>query len=137
MASEVYVILSAACLTNNDIRVHPSTDRLTFSTAFPVQAQHYQNFKNSMIEAYRLALDLRVSLARCSDLTYEFHFPTMRDTFDALCMEVRKPGADNDAIGGEGQAIAICLLPSIWSRASGESDHGKPSMLVTKAIVLL
>lgn len=137
MSNDIYVLLSAACSTTKCIYTSPNTGDSTFSNSFPIQAQYYQTFKNNTTEAYRLALGLRIALAKCSDLAYEFHFPKMNDNFDASCMEVKNLGSDECTVGDEDRSIAVCLLPSIWSRARRDSEYGKSSTLVTKAIVLL
>lgn len=138
LARDAYVLLSTAYLSSDSI--HDSqTHRATSTTAFEVQTQHYQAFKASMTEAYRLALELRISFAKCSDLVYEFQFPKTRDKFDASCMEVRKSATDDgdNVVGDHDQLVAIGLLPSIWSRKRNENDPKKVNSLVTKAIVLL
>lgn len=137
LAGDAYAFLSAGYSMSGDIHASLHAGDSIFSNSFSIQAQHYQTFKNNMIEAYRLALGLRVSLAKCNDLTYDFHFPVMNDKFDASCMEVKNWAGDEGTINGVDRSIAVCLLPSIWSRARRDSEYGRPSTLVTKAIVLM
>lgn len=138
-ATDAYALLSTAyspSVRMQDTHIHGTSS----ATAFEAQTQHYQAFKVNMTKAYRTALDLSISFAKCCDLVYDFEFPKIRDEFDPSCMEARAVVGDLDLNGNgsvEDRSIAIGLLPSIWSRKRNDNDTEKARTLVTKAVVLL
>lgn len=93
-----------------------------------------------MTQAFRIALDLSISFAKCCDLVYDFDFPKIRDKFDPSSMEARESAGSVDEADGQTtdhQLIAVGLIPAIWSRKRNGIDFEKARTLVTKAVVLL